>query len=98
MRGGFLAGWPITSFGSRYSKEEARHEPGLEETPISARQSRRRGCRASNQSLSTKLVPASRGLTLMFALKEGLSFGQVLAGALHEVGLGLRATKAVGVA
>jgi len=37
-------------------------------------------------------------LALMFALIEGLSFGQIASGVLQEVGLGLLAAKAIGLA
>ena len=54
--------------------------------------------RCAHKTHRAKLVPTPRRLALRFALIEGLSFGQVLIGTLHEVGLGRLATKAVGMA
>src|SRR5262249_4051917 len=54
--------------------------------------------RAPNQSLSTKLVPAPRGLASVFEPIEGLSFGHIGSRVLQEVGFGLLAAKAIGLA
>ena len=45
----------------------------------------------------SQTINRSCGLALMFALIEGLSFGEIATRVLHEVGLGLLAAKAVGL-